>query len=46
MKDHRQGFAPIVSIAIGLVFSITVLAVTAVNPAAIPLWCAARGGCP
>lgn len=45
MKDQRQGFAPLVSIAIGLVFSITVIAATIFNPV-LPVWCTAHGGCP
>jgi hypothetical protein len=46
MNKQRASTAPIVSIAIGVVFSITVLAVTICSPATIPLWCTAHGGCP
>jgi hypothetical protein len=40
------GIAPIVALAAGIALSVTTVAVSIANPSAIPLWCAAHGGCP
>ena len=46
MDETARPFAPIISLAIGILLSITILAVTICSPATIPIWCTAHGGCP
>ncbi len=44
--EHPAGVAAVVALAGGVILSLAALAAMAVSPAAIPLWCAAHGGCP
>ncbi len=46
MREQRAGLAPIIALAIGLLASFATVSLTVYSPATIPLWCAARGGCP
>jgi hypothetical protein len=45
-QDRPQGAAAVVALAGGVVLSLIVMAAMVVSPAAIPMWCAAHGGCP
>jgi hypothetical protein len=44
--DRTGGAAAIAALASGIVLSLIAIAAMAVSPAAIPMWCAAHGGCP
>ena len=45
-QDQATGIAAVVALAAGVILSLAAMAVMITSPATIPLWCAARGGCP
>ena len=40
------GIAAVAALATGVLFSLVAIAAMVSSPAAIPMWCAAHGGCP
>ena len=44
--DRPEGAAAVVALAGGVLLSLIIMAAMVVSPAAIPMWCAAHGGCP
>jgi hypothetical protein len=44
--DVATGTAAIAALATGITLALIAIAGMAMSPAAIPMWCAAHGGCP
>lgn len=44
-RERMRGSAPIAILAIGLCLALTMLLALALDPAAIPFWCASHGSC-
>lgn len=45
-QEHPCGVAAVVALGAGVILSLAAMATMVASPAAIPLWCAAHGGCP
>jgi hypothetical protein len=46
LDDRPAGAAAVVALAGAVILSLAALAAMALSPAAVPMWCAAHGGCP